>query len=167
MRAIRAIKKDEEIFDNYGVVYAVNSVEERRDKLIEQYFFHCICEPCVRDWPRYAKIPSDLSLANFKCVACLSDPSSSRVGECAKCEIELDNLRLEQLAAQQCIKKLLLFNANSDLDDENTKSRIQEIYTTFCRYLQKLNAYKIKRPFQDYNSYEEALKQCLNFIHSK
>ena len=167
VRAIRSIKKDEEIFDNYGVVYAVNTVEERREKLIEQYFFHCICEPCIKDWPRYAKIPTDLSLANFKCVECLSNPNLLKVGECPKCEIELDNLKLEQLAAQQSIKIMLQFNGNTRLDDDVIKNKVQNTFEIFCKYLKKLESYKIKRPFQDYNSYEEALKQLLNFIHMK
>ena len=165
VRAIRSIKKDEEIYDNYGVVYAVNTVEERREKLIDQYFFHCICEPCEKDWPRYAKIPNDLNLSNFKCVECLKSPNIVRVGECPKCEIELDNLRLEQLAANQSLKILLSFNGATNLEDQKIKNKIHDMFEAFCKYLQKLESYKIKRPFQDYNSYEEAMKQCLNFIH--
>jgi SET and MYND domain-containing protein 4 len=167
VRAIRGIKKDEEIYDNYGVVYAVNSVEERREKLIDQYFFHCICEPCVKDWPRYAKIPNDLNVSNFKCVECMTKSNKVKVGECPKCEIELDNLRLEQLAANQCLKTLLAFNRATNLEDQKIKNKIHDMFEAFCKYMQKLESYKIKRPFQDYNSYEEALKQCLNFIHMR
>ncbi len=39
VRAIRRVAKGEQVFDNYGVVYAVNDYDERQSKLVGQYFF--------------------------------------------------------------------------------------------------------------------------------
>ena len=167
VRAIRRIKKDEEVYDNYGAIYAVNDFGQRQEKLIEQYYFQCTCTACEQNWPLYAKIPSELNLSNFKCYSCLKDPNAKKSGECSKCQIELDEVKLEQHAAQQSLKQLLLFNSSTDLANEQVVAKLEKIYETFCEYIGTLESRKIKRPFQDFNNYEEALKQCLNLIHMK
>ncbi len=47
VRAIRTIRKGEELLDNYGYHYAVMPKEERQRKLHNQYYFHCSCHTCA------------------------------------------------------------------------------------------------------------------------
>ena len=59
VRAVRTIKKGEEILDNYGYHYAVMAQEERQRKLYNQYYFHCSCHACQSNWPTYPNIQSN------------------------------------------------------------------------------------------------------------
>ena len=57
VRAIRMIRKGEELLDNYGYHYAVMPKEERQRKLHNQYFFHCTCSTCSQQkkiWTIYS-----------------------------------------------------------------------------------------------------------------
>ncbi|XP_012277849.1 SET and MYND domain-containing protein 4-like [Orussus abietinus] len=56
--ALYPIEKGEQLFDNYGLLYAVMEKASRRKKLKEQFFFDCNCLPCEEDWPTYFHLPS-------------------------------------------------------------------------------------------------------------
>ncbi|XP_012267599.2 SET and MYND domain-containing protein 4-like [Athalia rosae] len=56
--AMYPIEKGEQIYDNYGVHYALTVKSKRQQKLLEQFYFKCECEPCTEDWPLYDKICS-------------------------------------------------------------------------------------------------------------
>ncbi|RNA12725.1 SET and MYND domain-containing 4-like [Brachionus plicatilis] len=73
VRAVQNVKKGEEIYDNYGVLYAVNELKERRHKLKDQYFFECKCVPCRNDWPLYDKIESQLEMKNNLKTECIDN----------------------------------------------------------------------------------------------
>lgn len=49
IRAICPIKKDEQIFTNYGAAWFLQNKEERR-KYLRFYNFLCNCEACSNDW---------------------------------------------------------------------------------------------------------------------
>lgn len=165
VRAIKGINKNEEIFDNYGVVFAVNEITERQEKLIGQYYFQCVCKACIEDWPKFDKLPSELHTLNLKLKCNECKKLKKPVAECADCQLEFDNLLLQQLAAQQSMKALLKFNLSTDIEDEPVQTKLEEIYESFCSYMKKLEQCGVKRPFQDYNIYQEALKQTINFIN--
>ena len=55
---IKSICEKSELLDNYGVHYAVNSREERRKHLEENYYFPCDCEACQSDWPLFNELKS-------------------------------------------------------------------------------------------------------------
>lgn len=61
---IRTIRRQEEILDNYGYHYVTHSAEERSIQLRKQYYFHCRCEPCLRQWPLYDQIQADVRHSN-------------------------------------------------------------------------------------------------------
>ncbi|XP_034194059.2 protein-lysine N-methyltransferase SMYD4-like [Osmia lignaria lignaria] len=56
--AIYPIKKDEQIFDNYGPLYAMLSKSMRHMELLKDYCFTCDCVACVEDWPLFYKLQS-------------------------------------------------------------------------------------------------------------
>lgn len=69
LRALRPIKRGEQLFDNYGWVFgnvfalvyrffcryhhALMTKAERQDHLKNQYLFECSCIACEEDWPLY------------------------------------------------------------------------------------------------------------------
>ena len=54
-RAVRGVGRGEEVSDNYGAVYAVQTREERVAKLAPQYYFECGCEACTGGWRLFAE----------------------------------------------------------------------------------------------------------------
>ncbi|KAK0175758.1 hypothetical protein PV327_009484 [Microctonus hyperodae] len=52
------IKKGDQIFDNYGMCYALHTKTVRQRSLLRQYYFVCNCIACIEDWPLYANLPS-------------------------------------------------------------------------------------------------------------
>ncbi len=165
VRAIRAIAKNEEVYDNYGVIYAVNELADRQKTLLDQYFFECRCKPCADNWPLFDKLEHVLHSSFVVCDACKSE--KKRKTDCEACIAQLDNVKLLQLDAQMGLNALLKFNHRMDLSDPALEKFIKDIYGYYCKYLQALDTEKIKRPFRDYNNYEEALKQLLNLINIK
>ncbi|XP_023246232.1 SET and MYND domain-containing protein 4-like [Copidosoma floridanum] len=65
--AIIPIDKGAQIYDNYGIHYAVMDKYERREKL-KQFYFECECTACKKDWPTYEKLTSFniMSISNDK-----------------------------------------------------------------------------------------------------
>lgn len=165
IRALQNIKKGEEIYDNYGVLYAVNELKERRQKLKEQYFFECNCLPCRNDWPLYEKIDNQLEMLKLLCYEC-KNKNSDRY-ECTDCLSQYDNMKLHQHNAQTALRNFLNINSDFDLNDKVIVTSIENMMRFFCKYLDLLHLHEVQRPFQDYNNYEEAIKQLLNLINIK
>lgn len=63
----------EEICENYGLMYTMKVVEERKSVLKDHYKFDCYCLACVEDWPtltqmkgEYKVDPDDKHRTRFK-----------------------------------------------------------------------------------------------------
>jgi SET and MYND domain-containing protein 4 len=168
IRAMTIIGNGEQVYDNYGVVYAINEKHERQHKLVEQYFFDCGCLACVKDWPLYENIPNQLSVHICKCVSCRKTPAKNKSNRnedpCIQCEMLLDEVKMHQYAAQQSLTEMLRINSDINLRSEPIRRKVAKFYESFCTYLEILNKCEICKPFQEYNNYEEALKQCLNIV---
>lgn len=54
VHAIRGVKPDERLSENYGPLYSKNAKEERRRKLKKFYWFDCSCEACEQNWPVFS-----------------------------------------------------------------------------------------------------------------
>lgn len=165
VRTIRKVKKDEQVFDNYGVVYAVNDIDERREKLMHQYFFECRCICCEKSWPLYDSIPKDLGNAGITCDQCKK--CEKAVKGCDKCANELDKVRMYQYQAQDSLANFLFIKKQLVLTNIDTMKRVDTLFENWYNYLAILEKHNVKRPFQDYNNYQEALKQLLNLIYMK
>ncbi|XP_017795167.1 PREDICTED: SET and MYND domain-containing protein 4-like [Habropoda laboriosa] len=55
-RALEPIYPGDQIFTNYGAAYAYTTKSERREKIMQDYFFECDCIACTNDWPIYNEI---------------------------------------------------------------------------------------------------------------
>ncbi|XP_043508915.1 SET and MYND domain-containing protein 4-like isoform X1 [Frieseomelitta varia] len=55
-RALRPIYPGDQIFTSYGAAYAYMTKSERREKIMQDYFFKCDCIACAFNWPLYEEI---------------------------------------------------------------------------------------------------------------
>ncbi|KAG5899711.1 hypothetical protein JTB14_030102 [Gonioctena quinquepunctata] len=53
VRTIKPIKAGEIIYENYGPLYMSMTVEKRQEILKKNYWFECLCTPCVEMWPMF------------------------------------------------------------------------------------------------------------------
>ena len=57
VRLLSSIREDHlELLDNYGCLSAMMDKTDRQKKLVDQYHFHCQCQPCVDQWPKYDQL---------------------------------------------------------------------------------------------------------------
>ncbi|XP_003702826.1 protein-lysine N-methyltransferase SMYD4 [Megachile rotundata] len=54
--AIFPIKKDEQIFDDYGQLFGIKPKAVRQAELLDQYYFKCNCVACLENWPLYHEL---------------------------------------------------------------------------------------------------------------
>ncbi|XP_041366619.1 uncharacterized protein LOC121381395 [Gigantopelta aegis] len=156
VRAIRNIYKHEELFDSYGALYATTNKSQRQEKLLSQYYFHCICVACQNDWPAYTDIPQECPV--LKCKKCFgpifipSDGKNERA-MCSSCrevhDITHDLLHLSRSEElyQDALEKTL---KGKDLE---------ECLPILIKHLRLLDPL-LCRPWRDYNNCQEAIKQC-------
>ncbi|ENN76352.1 hypothetical protein YQE_07129, partial [Dendroctonus ponderosae] len=50
-RAIRPIKAEDIIYENYGPLYSAADLQQRLEELKKNYWFECMCQPCTQLWP--------------------------------------------------------------------------------------------------------------------
>ncbi|XP_046605322.1 SET and MYND domain-containing protein 4-like isoform X1 [Neodiprion virginianus] len=55
-RALEPIAVGEQIFTCYGTAHGCMPRNERKKKIMEEYFFECECPACYNDWPSYKEI---------------------------------------------------------------------------------------------------------------
>ncbi|KAL1488424.1 hypothetical protein ABEB36_014897 [Hypothenemus hampei] len=53
VRAIKPIKADDIIYENYGPLYMNEPAEKRQEQLKALYWFECLCQPCTELWPTF------------------------------------------------------------------------------------------------------------------
>ncbi|CAK1548167.1 unnamed protein product [Leptosia nina] len=65
VRAVKIIKKGEEVAENYGPIFTTTPKEKRQTTLKDQYWFDCACVPCQQNWPLYGQMNENYM--RFKC----------------------------------------------------------------------------------------------------
>ncbi|XP_038209258.1 SET and MYND domain-containing protein 4 [Zerene cesonia] len=65
VRAVKNIRKGEEVAENYGPIFTTMPKDKRQAQLKDQYWFDCKCLPCEQDWPLYEKMTENYM--RFKC----------------------------------------------------------------------------------------------------
>lgn len=156
VRAIKSIKKGEEILDNYGALYPLTVREERRAKLRPQYFFDCNCDACQLDLPLYFDIPEDVPV--FKCENCsgpvfISQESHLADSECSSCHQKQDLTktvtRLQESTSEY----------HAALEQVLAGTDMQASLEVLLSHLEFLTLH-ISLPWRDINNCQEAIKQC-------
>ena len=89
VRALKHIRKGEEIIDNYGFLYATEEKHNRIKHLSDQYYFTCQCIPCKENWPLYNELPD--KPPQFLCKDCLNlfDRNSFKCNNCSYEDLEV------------------------------------------------------------------------------
>ncbi|XP_064633432.1 SET and MYND domain-containing protein 4-like [Lineus longissimus] len=156
VRAIRNMRKGEEIVDNYGALWAVHPKKFRQDKLKDQYYFNCQCDACLDDWPIYPEMPDNMPPA-LKCEKC-SEPL-----------LPQENTNFTAYPCTQCkhkhdmSKKLLVLERShevfSEAMDKMLKGDVEDALPVFERHLWLMEEC-LCLPWKDYNNCQEAVKHC-------
>ena len=131
VRAIKPIKKDEELLDNYGYHYACTLKILRQQRLLDNYFFLCDCVACLGNWPTYHNSPKDIKyicrcsnlLDHGECSDC-----STRAIERLRCSRDQNNRAEEALYEGLPEKALPVFLRNLLLLDLYTAKPNKEYY---------------------------------------
>lgn len=116
VKASRNIPKDSEIFNCYGPHYLKMSLYERKQALLEQYRFNCLCIPCS---PQIKTNKSNLKC--FKCKSSITETKNQTDIQCLKCssvtpiqqyieQFEIANFRLNKLGPEDYNKSVQLVN---------------------------------------------------------
>ncbi|KAK2152372.1 hypothetical protein LSH36_330g04048 [Paralvinella palmiformis] len=156
VRAIKTIRRSDEISDNYGAVYAVHPREQRRRLLESQYYFRCNCEPCRCDWPLYPCI-EDVR-PTWRCTGCRASMSDDDSGllTCERCPCRKSTSeRLSTLVSSQ-EKYEAAFEKLMTCDVDRSLAGLLE-------YLRVLDN-NICLPWREYNNCQEAVKQCFSVM---
>jgi len=154
MKAISPIKELEQIYDNYGCLHATHSLEDRREKLSSQYYFHCCCASCMQNWNLYSQLSfSDTPL--YKCTDCGSMIIPPYSGNCDDCGALFDRVAVDKMLtkAKKGFDQVLtdLFTKSyRDYDIAKSTKAIQA-------YSQLVNSL-VFRPAKTLNDSQEALK---------
>jgi hypothetical protein len=167
LRTIRRVRENEQIFDNYGKLYAVNDYDDRQFKLQDQYFFDCKCEPCESKWPLYDAIVDDVAKIQYRCDTCFrtTDKIKENVFDCCFSFLDmLKNVKMRIEKDNKYCKKALkdLLEAKSP-----DKVKLDDAMVKFIRYMTYIDIYVATKPFQGFNDCQEALKQCFNMLGNR
>lgn len=155
VKTLCPIESNEQIFDNYGCLYAVSTTKERQVKLQNQYYFSCCCPACLNDWPLYNSLSYDEGY-HFKCQGC----GSLVVEEiCVKCGNKFNQKSTEKVLSvakaafdQQLSRLFSEYIKGAELDEALNK------LITYSNLANKL----VFRPYKSLNDCQEALKHVYN-----
>ncbi|XP_012233731.1 SET and MYND domain-containing protein 4 isoform X2 [Linepithema humile] len=59
IRAVRGLRPDDVIAENYGPIFTKRTLAERQRTLAGRYWFRCTCRACREDWPRFENLTND------------------------------------------------------------------------------------------------------------
>lgn len=68
IRAIRPIRANQIVYDNYGPIFTIHTRLQRQAVLFEKYKFQCRCDACEEDWKLFTEL--DDSQLRFRCYGC-------------------------------------------------------------------------------------------------
>lgn len=156
-KSIRTVPVGEELAIDYGFIYYLTGSTDRLQSLKSQYHFECNCEPCIKNWPLRAKLPT--GLPPLKCITCFtsisgakkdgSDPNCVRCSKCSTLLTPLFYLEEYYNSSRQFEKAL----SQVRLGDYMNQSKI------LANHLLVMEKYMIL-PIKEYVICLSALKQC-------
>nr|CAD7416111.1 unnamed protein product [Timema poppensis] len=156
VRAIRIIKKGEEILDNYGPHFLANTQSERQIQLQSQYFFKCHCEACSENWPtsNHLKITKSTYLCG-NCSKCIGS-SLTVFKKCPHCKKKLNSKGFD-LVLQDLNKTYK--EALTDLLQGNILQSL-EIFLNYAENLERMYVF----PNMPLVSCQQAISLCWSLL---
>lgn len=147
VRAIKSIRPGEEVVDNYGYHFALDTKEERQTSLRKQYFFLCTCVPCTFLWPMFHDLPDEIRVTCAKCNTIMRNSNT-----CHVCHEYTDVYAVKKTleAARDKFNAALL---------RKLKHGDVEALPFLLRHLQLLERHS-PLPCKEYSSCQEAVKKC-------
>lgn len=148
VRALKHIKKGEEIIDNYGFLYATEEKHNRIKHLADQYYFTCQCIPCNENWSLYNELPNEPP--QFLCKECLNplDKNSFKCNNCSHEDLEVkEYYRNDWQSKYQAAMENVLQEKDVDkncefllkyLDLVTHRARLPTIHVNNCQEIVKL-----------------------------
>ncbi|KAK7080825.1 hypothetical protein SK128_000240 [Halocaridina rubra] len=152
-KSIRFIPKGDPVPENYGQSFTSAVRSERRQYLMDRYWFECACEACLRDWPMYQHMTN--AVLNFKCRKCsgpLPVNTETHMNPMLKCEkcgeqtnimSSLKNLQNSEQTFKSATNEMENFNLEKaeSLLLENLKQLESSLYPPYKDYHQTQEAY--------------------------
>ncbi|XP_069188939.1 LOW QUALITY PROTEIN: SET and MYND domain-containing protein 4 [Procambarus clarkii] len=166
LRAIRFISHGEEVTDCYGEHYGIKSAESRMATLMQQYYFHCSCDPCKYNWPTYLSLTSKLKLKCLKCSKAINCDKQ----ECTKCKLKYNESAGNDLGTgvgsyyctdidKQIKQAVINYDDAYKSIIEGTNST--ENFNIVCEIIKLIDKY-VEQPNKVYFEAQETLKHCLD-----
>lgn len=163
-KAIRNIRKDEIVPENYGQSFTSKVKSQRKAELADRYWFECNCEACQKDWPMYKDMTN--SFLSFKCHKCQGP-----------LPVNTDNLLIPFIKCEKCGDQTNILSALKNL--QNT----EQTFKGACKEMEAFNLEKAESllienlkqlesslypPYRDYHLTQEAyMRVCLCQGNSK
>jgi len=156
VRAVRTIRKGEEILDNYGPHFLSNNLEDRQKYLKTQYFFKCSCEACSEKWPTVDKLQD--AITHYKCIHCSvnTGPNLVKMNACLNCKKKFNYSKIEQRFQN------MSRDFNRALDDL-LQGRIQECLRTCIRYCDEMDRVLV-HPNKLFVKFQQVVTLCWSLL---
>lgn len=154
MNALSPINRSEQVYDNYGCLYATHDAGSRTKELQSQYYFQCCCPACMGNWPLYHSLSYDDDPV-YRCAHCDSMILPPFAKQCDACLADFDKDSVDQTLQKAKLEFDLilsgLFARAQSLSD------LPELAQKLADYSQLVNSL-VFRPYKTLNDCQEALK---------
>jgi len=156
VRAVRTIRKGEEILDNYGPHFLSNNLEDRQKYLKTQYCFKCTCEGCSEKWPTVDKLQD--AITHYKCIHCSvnTGPNLAKLNACLNCKKKFNYSKIEQRFQN------MSRDFNRALEDL-LQGRIQECLRTCIRYCDEMDRVLV-HPNKLFVKFQQVVTLCWSLL---
>jgi SET and MYND domain-containing protein 4 len=164
LRAIKPISKGQIVAENYGPIFTQTSKEERQNQLLKQYYFNCMCTPCMENWPTFKNM--DDSVIRFRCdtVSCenvliVPVETNEFMIQCTACG-EHTNIMKGLKSVQDTD---MLFKIGTRMLEEGD---IKGALSKFLETLDILNK-SLAPPFRTFCLTQQGIKRCISDFGNK
>jgi hypothetical protein len=163
VRAVRNIRKDEEICIAYGATFYDDEELSRRHQLKTTYFFNCTCKACVEHWPMWLEMDQNLQ-PDWLCEACgcllLSDKiEENKFARCKKCKHRqnLEDVLLALGVSHDHYSKAM---------GEALSGHIENALPGLVNHMTLQQKY-IDQPWRDFTACQVAITHCFQILANK
>lgn len=103
VRSMRPMFTGEQIFDDYGALYLLQTRQERKARLKELFHFDCTCEACLGYWPTHVELQARAEAMPLPtCVH--PDAWMSRSSQCPNCRKRLSAISPEAMGYAMMVR---------------------------------------------------------------